>query len=461
MKAEEKKFLWVGGFAYFLLMLSFTFIFDFDGLYGQDSYSYLKQCVSIFSAQSEAGFWPPFYAFAGKVLSFGILPESFSLQIISILALILSGFFLLNLLQSFYPEKKNVALFVIVFFLLSPFVLRSGLLVMSDALAVLLVLATYAAYFLGENKKRIIGVFLFASLALLTRYALAPILAPILVLYCLELLRQKKISALLLGVLLFALPLLLNFFLWSTKAGSINHGWLQQWSLMNIFRSDFVTSDGIQNYSLPNLFQVLKVIYHPGFSIAFLLLLPFYRKEDFKQKHHKIILSAFGLYVLFLAGIPFQNDRFLLPLLPFWLVFSFPAFSRMMQWKLVFRSFFVPVCVVISFFLIHRSLSPMVKRNHLEREIASGMQSFQGQTLYAFDMDIALQGRGLNMTYINLWKHELDTFQSGALVLFNEEKFHAQWRGKNPMINYLRMKEGGQLIFVKNFSSGWQLSRLQ
>jgi hypothetical protein len=111
--------------------------------------------------------------------------------------------------------------------------------------------------------------------------------------------------------------------------------------------------------------------------------------------------------------------------------------------------------------MIYRAMQPMVNRNHLEREIVDAMQSYDRQTLYAFDMDIALKGRGLEMNYINLWRNELDTFQSGALVLFNEEQFREQWRGKNPMINYLRMKESGRLIFVRNFSKGWQLSRLQ
>lgn len=461
MKALYLKHFWLGGLAYTALMLSFTFIFDFDGLYGQDAYDYLKQCSTLFSAEKESGFWPPLYPFLGNVLSLGFLPLIFSLQLLSILSLVVSGFLLLRILYRLYPEKQYLSLYVTLFFLLAPFVLRSGLLIMSDALAMMMLLMVFNFFFTATGHKRMMGVFLFASFTLLTRYALAPLLVPVLLVLSYECWKEKKIGLFFGAALLFVLPLVFNFLFWSTAAGGLQHAWLQQWSPLNFFRYDFETNEGIQHYILPNFLQVLKVFYHPGFFLPLGLFLIFYRKSDWQSKSSKIILLSLLLYLFFLAGIPYQNDRFLLPMLPLWLLLSYPAFSRMMEAKLFFRGFLVPVAVLISFFMIYRAMQPMVNRNHLEREIVDAMQSYDRQTLYAFDMDIALKGRGLEMNYINLWRNELDTFQSGALVLFNEEQFREQWRGKNPMINYLRMKESGRLIFVRNFSKGWQLSRLQ
>lgn len=461
MNKETKIFLFVAVFFYTVLMLSFTFIFDFDGLYGQDAYDYLLQTKNFFTEKSRAGFWPPLYPFLGKVISLGFLPPAFALQGLSILCTVLTGWLLFRILKNIYPESPFAAIYIIGFFLLAPFVLRSGLLVMSDSTAVAMTLAALSSRFLIESGFKLPLVFLFAALAILTRYAVAPLLAPLLLLSVVEETKKKNFSGLGLALLLFLVPLLLNFFYWSVPEGSIGHNWLLSWSPANFFLSEFDTIDGHMSYAYPNILQTLKVIFHPGFCLPFLLLLPFFRPADFLEKKNKLFLLCFLVYALFLMGIPFQNDRFLLPLLPFWLLIAYPAFSRLMQSKAIFRNLLVPAAIVLSFFLIYRAMLPVVNRNKLEREIVEEMKNYQHQSFYAFDMDIALQGRGLEMNYINLWKNELDTFQSGALVLFNEEQFRPQWSGKNPMINYLRMKESGRLIFVRNFSKGWQLSRLR
>lgn len=461
MKKEIKIYAFTGLFLYTALMLSFTYIFDFDGLYGQDSYDYLLQSKRMFSEEASPGFWPPLFPLLGKLLSLGFLPLNFSLQLLSIFSIVLSGFLLFQILQKLYPEKQFSALFVTGFFLLAPFVLRSGLLVMSDSLAMVLILATFRAVLLKESQWRLPLVFLFAAMAILTRYACAVLLFPLLLVMAVESIRKKDFVSLSISSLAFCVPLIINFFYWSLPEGNINHNWLLSWSAMNFFRSDFNTAEGILNYPLPNFVHVFKVIFYPGFCLISLFLIPFFRKGDLKENRNPIFLFCFLSYAVFLLGIPYQNERFLLLLQPIWLILAYPAFGRMMEAKAFFRNLLVPAAIVLSFFLIYRAMLPVVSRNKLEREIAEGMNTFQGQTLYAFDIDVALQGRGLEMNYVNLWKNELDTFRSGALVLFNEEQFRKQWSGKNPMINYLRMKESGRLFFIRNFSGGWQLWRLQ
>ena len=57
------------------------------------------------------------------------------------------------------------------------------------------------------------------------------------------------------------------------------------------------------------------------------------------------------------------------------------------------------------------SLKPILERNHLEQEITSKLENYQNKTLYSFDIDIALQGRGLDFEYKNLWIEKYNTFE--------------------------------------------------
>jgi hypothetical protein len=304
-------------------------------------------------------------------------------------------------------------------------------------------------------------MYFFASLAFLTRYAIAPLLFPVLLIATIEMIKSRAWKQLLLASMSFIFPVFISFYAWSSQSGIFGHNWLVGWNPMNLFRQGFDNSDGIQNNKLPNLLYVLKVFYYPGFSLIFPLLIYFFRKSDFIAKSLFPVSLGIAFYLIFLAGIPFQNDRFLIPVYALTLILFFPSFERMMAYKPIFKSLVIPVLVVVSFVLIHLALRPMVKRNHLEREIMALMTQYENQTLYSFDIDVALKGRGLKMNYINMWRNELENFEPGALVLFNEPKFYVQWRGKNPMINFLRMKEGGKLIFVRNLPQGWQLFRVQ
>jgi len=89
------------------------------------------------------------------------------------------------------------------------------------------------------------------------------------------------------------------------------------------------------------------------------------------------------------------------------------------------------------------------------------MFEFQHKTLYSFDIDVALKGRGLDFDYRNLWQTEYKSFERGSLVLFNEDKFQTRWEQHNPMINWYNLKNNYELKQVKDFNSGWILYRIE
>ena len=60
----------------------------------------------------------------------------------------------------------------------------------------------------------------------------------------------------------------------------------------------------------------------------------------------------------------------------------------------------------------------------------------------------------------NLWEHKYDSFQLGALVLFNEKKFQVQWKNKNPMTNWHSLNACYRLQLLKKEENGWELFRI-
>jgi hypothetical protein len=445
---------------YALLLIIACYAFQFDGLYGQDGYAYLRQAKDFFVPKLQGEFWPPMYALTGWLLSLVIHNEVFSLQLVSILSLTISAFLLIQIIQHLYKGSTLVFGFAVISYLLSPFAVRSGVIVMSDAIATIFCLLTSYFIFVSTRYYKIFFVLLFASLALLSRYATAVVLFPLIGFELVNGLKQKQWLAILSGSIIVLILIYLNFTYWANTQGSSQHAWLQNWELKNLFSRSFTTTDGSSTNTFPNIIYVFKNIFYPGFLILFIPLSFFIRREDFKQRTSLLLLSSILLYAFFLAGIPFQNERFLLLTFPFVLILFYPAFVRMLQWKPYMK--YAPVLIsIIAIPLSFRAIYPMYERNLLEKNIASQLSSYQGRTLYAFDMDVSLQGRGYNFNYRNLWEKKYEQFDKNALVLFNEEKFEKQWGNKNPMLNFNALKNNYSLIPEKKLPGGWMLFSIQ
>lgn len=445
---------------YSLLLITLCSVFQFDGLYGQDGYAYLRQAKIFFSVKSHSEFWPPMYAFAGWLFSLVLQNEILALQLVSIMSLTVSGFLLIKVVQHLYPNSKQTFLFVLTVYLTSPFAVRSGIVVMSDAIAVVFCLLVAYFIFVSIHPFKIFWILLFTSFALLSRYATAVLLFPLLTFELMNGVRQKKWLAMFCGVLIALALLYFNFAHWANSEGSAHHAWLQNWKFRNIFSSSFITVDGSSSNFLPNCLYVLKNIFYPGFFISFIVLIFFVQRKDFMQGSPMLILASILVYAFFLAGIPFQNERFLLLSFPFVVILFYPAFERMLFWKPIMKYALVLI-IVISIPLALRAIYPMYERNKLEKNIASQLSSYQGKTLYAFDMDVALQGRGCNFVYRNLWEKKYEQFDKNSLLLFNEEKFSKQWTNKNPMLNFNFIKNNYSLVPEKNLPDGWTLFVIQ
>jgi hypothetical protein len=255
----------------------------------------------------------------------------------------------------------------------------------------------------------------------------------------------------------------LHFYLELNNTAFSEHEWLVNWSLSNFYQNNFSVAGGNQFYTFPNLLYGLFPLFQAGFFSlnVVLLFLLFKSKAAYSRKQLLILLLPLVAYTVFLIGIPFQNNRFLLITYPLLLVILFPAFQKF--WDLIgaHRRWILPLLICIQLGLFVRAIKPTIDRKHLENEIALGMRGYKSQTLYTFDIDVALKGNGLNFTYKNLWTAKYETFEIGALALFSEDKLALAWSEKTPMMNWNELKKNYKLKQLKTFDQGWKLFRIE
>ena len=452
-----------------LVWLIAYFGFSFDGLYGQDAYEYLRYTEALKSFL-ETGkppgdyFWGVYYPIFGSVLSFMIPKMVLALQLISVLSLSLGAIYLDKIVRLVY-NKDSTNNIPFLFFTLSPFILIHSILVMSDMFACCLTIV--AIYHLlvfvkkATGKSLLLGT-IFVMFAMLTRYATVVILFPFCFLALVHVVKKRNFIYVLLSLIAAGLIAIPHIAIRSQNSLQfLSHEWLSSWNILNLFRSNFTTIDGEMHYNCINVIYAFFTFFHPAFFIFGILLLLFFIKRRTIQfpKRQRLFLIAIILYSVFLAGIPFQNKRFLILAFPLIIVFLFPIIKQL------FESLKRPKLVLIIIVFIQVSLGifyakTFFERNILERTIAQEIEKYQGSTIYAFDIDIALKGRKLDFKYKSLWKEKLPDFETNALLLVNGKQLEKQWKGKNPLVNWQNAKQNYQLEKLKSFSGDFNLYRI-
>ncbi|HWY98868.1 MAG TPA: hypothetical protein VNY36_07280 [Bacteroidia bacterium] len=469
-----KELKWYGLF--FIAVLGFLWIIGFNGLYGQDSYEYLRytKCLNeFFKSGTNPGdyFWPVLYPLIGSVLSFAI-PLPFALQLISTLSLLFAAIYLEKIiLLIFRVEKIWVRLHVFLFFLLSPYMLRASLVVMSDSLSIFFVVAAW--YYFEEYKRSVTSksfllfVFFFAA-AITTRYAAFIVLFVPAVVMGIKFFRNFKFLNFLAAICIVAVLCIPHFLIRKLNPlGFLSHEWVMSWSPLNFFRSQFDTRDGIEKYSYYNLLYAFFNLMHPAFCFADLLLLGIVYKVRKQIKGFGLlpILLSTLLYGLFLAGIPFQNMRFLLLSFPLALIVLFAGYNELRQYlvRRKLQVYGVVIVLIIQIGLFYRVFIPFYNDSKTEKQVSVGMSKYANATLYTFSIDMALKSYGYKGNIINMSQIKMDTLKNkdtNALVLFNVKQFSEEYKNKNPMINWEYLNNNYALVKIDDMPEGWVLYKL-
>ncbi|MEI7977521.1 MAG: glycosyltransferase family 39 protein [Bacteroidota bacterium] len=457
---------------FIVFFIIIRFVLKFDGLYGQDAYEYLRytnEMYSFFVNGTFLGdyFWGLGYPFFGCLFNFFIQNTSMALQLVSIVAALVTWIYIDKIIELIYDKKPNY-LVSFLFFIMSPIVFVQSLLAMSDMLACCF--TTMAVYYFfnylikSKNGHFVLG-FVLSMLAFNTRYASIIVLFILLVIVFIKIIKDKNIKLILIA---FAIGITISLPHILIRANaSLNflaHPLFTEWNIKNLFHSNFTTVDGQFNNKFINLIYCLYSFFHPQFLafgiFVFLGVAIFKMKVFLGNKFQNIILASTLLFALFLGGIPFQHKRLLLSTFPLVILFLYPVMKniftaiKLNNWHII-----VIVSIQLGFNLYFGKM--FYQRNKLEQTIANDLRFYSSKTIYIFDMDLALKGRNVPLDYQNIWYKEYSNFNKNALVLVNGAQLEKQWIGKNPLINWNKLKINGNLKVLKSYGDGWNLYEIK
>lgn len=452
------------------VLLLLSWLLPFNGLYGQDSYEYLRFAEELHNSlqawEMPGSFvWPVYYPLAGALVGSLTGDILWAMQFISILALAGSGLLLHYSLQLLFRARNAFSgIFIILFFFLSPFMFRAGLVLMSEMMAVSLICGALFCWLKYIKHQRLLYLLLFTFLGaatILTRYNAFIILLPLMVHTGFILMRHFKLMHLVWSLLVLGLTILPQVLLQPGWPSDVTgHYLLQNWSPAHFFRNAFSHQDGHLSYVFPNIIYAFQYLVHPGFTFLGIPLLLFFRRKYWSPPL-AVVLASVLLYTFFLMGISFQNARFMVPLFPLVLLLLYRGFENLLnkvnQWKKVVYAAAI-IFMFLQSVLIARALKPFVQQNHFERSLAAELELPEGDwPLYTFSVDLALKTYGLENPVRNFWYEDFQLPDSTAYVLFNEASFQDRWAGKSVMKNWQRLKQAGTLQVLDEPADGWKL----
>ncbi len=524
---------WTAGLFTLLCLIAWRWWSGFNGLYGQDSYAYLEfgKGLQDWMAGGEVPgdfFWPGGYPMTGALLGYVVGDLTLAFQMVSMLSMALTVGLLTAIgVRTLLPVRGTfsvggrtlpsgerilpaatrtlptgvVILVVLACIAFSPYLIRSGLACMSDALAVAVLTGVLFAGQQYRNKSK--GLWLVLMIFLVAfgtwvRYPLGILLLGIVLIHLRSALKNGHYGALLGGVLLGFTILILHLKL--EPIGMPKHHFLEVWSPANWFSRSFVMEDGAFSYRFPNLVFAFGPYYHPGYLGLATLALPFtliwWRKLSSTTKAYAVLS---GLYILFIAGIPFQNTRFLVVLIPLLLLNFFSDNGLINRWlSRVRKGVIFVLCgiLLLNIGIVYYANAGFWKSALQERTIAMTIgEQFGGQPgeqfetepgeqfetepgvrsdergrgrVFTFGMDGALRYYLPEFEVVNLWNESVSTVEwvnlhqpvAGDLVLFNESRFAKQWAGKSPVLNWEYLNQTYQLDSLVIFEGGWTLHEL-
>ncbi|MBK9759240.1 MAG: hypothetical protein IPO90_04500 [Flavobacteriales bacterium] len=447
-------------------------IVGYQGLNGQDSHDYLRVAKS-WSQWFAGGVRPPAaehpqaYPFAGALLGRVLGDTLLAMRVLPVAALLLLGFTLRKWLMFGAADRQGLNVFLLLMIGASPFLLRHALVAMSDLPGIALVVLTWALWTKAQEQRSLWWMVMCAVVALLAvvvRFAAVPMVLGLLMLTWVGK-AEGRSQRMLIGAGLAVVGMLCAWFLIPTAewVGIYLRSPLADWSPMNLFRRELHSDDGVLKYLLPNGLYVLGVLLHPGFVPIGAVLLPFVRRSDLAPLAARAAAVMLAFYLLFIAGMPFQNDRVLLMAQPFAVILLYPTFLRAWSWlkqRVPRAGFVVALVAVVQLALFARALYPFMRNASVEKELAEVVNHDGATRLYTHGMGAALSNYCPTVQVTELWYTGIDDFQEGALIVVNPLELEAQWKGLNPSENWERAQAQGVRPLVER-SDGWWIYRVQ
>ncbi len=466
-RKENIQFYWLPVLLLLPAIWALCRFFHFNGLYGQDSHEYYYY-MKLMSAYLTGGplpvsiFWPAMFPTVGAVVSL-FFPDILSLQLLSTIAAGITYIYFCKTLNLLYPSGTQRQRFAFMFLMCSPFFLRAALIALPDMLCEMFMVTCWY-HLIRYNKEgrtiSLLSAIALGVLAMQTRYSSVLLILPLLPTLYSAIRKRYSVLFMTIGIAVFAMiPTVLlkdqDIFKF------LSHPWLLQWTPLNFFRSGYQTPEGLLIYHLPNILYVLLLVVHPGFCFAAIPLVIVSLK--LKSRFPRSWTFSLIIYLLFLAGIPFQSFRFLFLGFPLFLLMLYPAYQTVFDTspnrhqKLLLLT----GIVVLQLALGAIAIRPLYDFQQEEMQIALELKSYPAQKLYTFSVDPALRTYQIPQDVVNLWTLPDTDLESGSLFLYNPSRFNIELRDSSPGRYYDRMRQKGRLLLLKSLPGGWQLYRLK
>jgi hypothetical protein len=431
------------------IRLLWTVPTGFDGFYGQDAYAYSDFARNLALGQPPGElFWPVGYPL---ILGVGYALFGFAIgQAINILfGVCLSPLVYILSRQLAFDRWSGVAAGLLIAFCGQA--VQSSLVVMADISA--LFLATLSAVALLQHFRHDRAGWLALSAGLLAFAAITRWLYLLLALvWTLSLLlhwrgRIRWRAGLLAGGL--ALAILIPQMLISRES-SLSHEWLTGWALDHATQKSFINVDGTFNYALVNLEFYAAPLLNPYYlSPVFLPLfaLGLWRLARQMDASRQLLFTGWLLLPsLFLIGIPYQNIRFPLIVMPGVVILVAAGVAQSKKWRRWLR-FIIPLALIVGIAQTSTSsqqmISPFIDRMQADRAIVQAVDAFlpDGVVLYTFDVTLTFQHH-TTMDVYEIYYETPETLQAKWIpgqpdyLLLNVWVIENQWNGKIPQTVY-------------------------
>ena len=346
----------------------------------------------------------------------------FAMQFVSMISMLIAAYLLVKIIKLITIEAKHAHVFVLLFFVLSPYILRFSLIAMSDMFCIAMWLFTFYYSLRFEQKTKLKYLLLssfFAGITLMTRYpSIVLLLLPAFI--CLKtVFRTKQYLFILpaaIAALLSTVPDLIirqRFIFWNigSEGPAFSYDFFaDQFSFANLFKSSFFNIDGWQHYPTPNILFGFFQFVHPAFIFCGILFLILLIKQQNRHRYTFPLLFTILLYSFFIGCNPYQNNRYLMFVVPavllvYYLPFTNIIWSIKQQPKLGYLLFSgVFICQLLLFSI---SFQKIVFYNKLEHTIADHVGKLDKLPVYTLSIDGALLAYNPNMEIINLFNTHL------------------------------------------------------
>ena len=288
-------------------------------------------------------------------------------------------------------------------------------------------------------------------------------------------------------IVITALVSLPHILIKTASITTFEHSWLLNWSFENYFKNAFITGEGTRAFKLPNLFFVFFQNFHPRYFYIGFVLIFFIKRKDFNI----IFLIGILSYLLFLAGIPFQNTRFILLSFPLVLMVLFPAFNRLSD-KINFlytnrqkinkkkelisdknaketnplaglkkkKSLVYLGIMALQLSLLVYSFGNVYTLNKEEKRNVSQINSLSDKAIiYTSGYEGPLRSYS-NKRVFGLWTDSISHYHSGVLMI-NDSQMKDPHLPPVIKYNYKVLKSKPNLTLLKTLDQGWRLYEIQ